>query len=154
MAAQYDVWKDAWRCWQRAAGPLPASITPPLSIFSQSFLRLICLLQFLLDQLLKRNPYFTSFSLSALLSLLYFPSFITVPSAAKLSICVPPVFSDPQLLSPLSPGSSAFAYHLSVLAVQAADPWQQVVFTGQYLLAHKCLLTSRQSPMFEGETHL
>lgn len=33
MAAQCDVWKDAWRCWQRAAGPLPASITPPLSIF-------------------------------------------------------------------------------------------------------------------------
>ena len=29
MAAQFAVWKDAWRCWQRAAGPLPASIIPP-----------------------------------------------------------------------------------------------------------------------------
>lgn len=74
MAAQCDVWKDAWRCWQRAAGPLPASITPLLSIFPS--LHLICLLKFLSAQLFKKkknSPYFTSFSPSAL------PSFVFLP---------------------------------------------------------------------------
>lgn len=126
MAAQYDVWKDAWRCWQRAAGPLPASITPPLSIFPLSSLHIICTLQFLSDQLFKNPPYFTSFSLSALPSFVLFLFYF----AAKLFFfCVPPVFLYPQLLScifflPFSPGSSVFAYHLSVLVVQAANRWQ------------------------------
>lgn len=54
MAAQCDVWKDAWRCWQRAAGPLPASITPPLH-FPLSSLHLICFLEFLPAQLFKKK---------------------------------------------------------------------------------------------------
>ena len=87
--------------------------------------------------------------------ILCFPSyqtpFIIFSFAPKLFFFViPPVFLYPQLLSPpfffpLSPGSSVFAYHSSVLAVQAANRWQWVVFAGQYLLAHKRLITSRQS---------
>lgn len=58
MAAQFGVWKDAWRCWQRAAGSLPASITRLLSPFSPLFSSSnlssrvpICLK--------KKTPYFT-----------------------------------------------------------------------------------------------
>lgn len=72
MAAQCDVWKDAWRCWQRAAGPLPTSITPPLSPFSPLFC-LICLLEFLPPQLFKKKK---THHISLKFPSVLFPSFV------------------------------------------------------------------------------
>lgn len=129
-------------CWSPACIHHSTSLHFPLSSF-----RIICLLQFLSDQLFKKPSIF---------------HFIFSQCSPILCFGVPPVFFYPQLLSPpyfppLSPGSSVFAYHLSVIDVQAANRWQWVVFTGQYLLAHKRLITSRQSPVcncvFMSEAH-
>lgn len=84
--------------------------------------------------------------------MLCFPSchthFILFSFAPKLFCVYATCLLYPQLLSSifsLSPGSSVFAYRSSVLAIQAADHWQCIIYTGQYLLAHECLITLHYS---------
>lgn len=108
MAAQFDVWMDARRCWQNAAGLLPASITPPLSVLvaPPSFCSVVLLPHF--------SPYCGEHSLPILCSLSSSPQFVFL-------LFSPPII--PSLRTTcLFISSAALAAHGFSLAVCPSSP--------------------------------